>query len=280
MKNYLKTNGVRLAILAFAVLLLLGIGAAAHSESAGLLHDAAGALIAPVQRLVGSVSAFFDRIYGRIYEYDALVAENESLRAQLADAQQSAREGVDASEENERLRELLERHAEHGDYVFESARIVRWSDSSRAHSFTISKGRSSGIERGDPVVTEHNVVVGQVTELNDNEAIVSTVIDVDMSLGAFVGQAGTAGLVVGEYALMKERRARLTSMVEGAQIFEGDEVLSSGAGGAFPAGLVIGRIVSVETDGEGRVISGLVEPECAFDSLVQVYIIKDYSVVE
>ena len=79
---------------------------------------------------------------------------------------------------------------------------------------------------------------------------------------------------------MKERRARLTSMVEGAQIFEGDEVLSSGAGGAFPAGLVIGRIVSVETDGEGRVISGLVEPECAFDSLVQVYIIKDYSVVE
>ena len=276
MKNYLKTNGVRLAILAFAVLLLLGIGAAAHSESAGLLHNAAGALIAPVQRLVGSVSAFFDRIYGRIYEYDALVAENESLRAQLADAQQSAREGVDASEENERLRELLERHAEHGDYVFESARIVRWSDSSRAHSFTISKGRSSGIERGDPVVTEHNVVVGQVTELNDNEAIVSTVIDVDMSLGAYVGETGTTGIVLGEYALMKNRQAKLTYMDDGAQIYVGDQVLTSGAGGAFPAGLVIGRISAVQTEAGGQITFGLVDPACEYSSLVQVFIIKDF----
>ncbi|MBR0355365.1 MAG: rod shape-determining protein MreC [Oscillospiraceae bacterium] len=280
MKNYLKTYGIRIAVLVFAVVLLIGLGAAARGGSVGLLQNVTGVLIAPVQKVVSSAANLFDSIYGYLYEYDALVAENESLRAQLADAQQSARDGVEASEENERLRQLLELRAKHTDYVFESAKVVLWSSSNWSHSFTISKGRTSGIEKGDPVVTEYNVVVGQITEVGETWATVSTVIDVDMSMGAYIGETGTVGLVVGEYALMTERLAKLTYMVDGAQIYVGDEVLTSGEGGAFPAGLVIGHISAVQTEAGGQITFGLVEPECAFDSLVQVFVIKDYSVVE
>ena len=280
MKNYLKTNGVRIAVLVLAVALLLGLGAAARGGNVGFLHNATGVLIAPAQKVVSSAVNFFDSIYGYLYEYDALVAANESLRAQLADAQQSARDGIEASEENERLRQLLDLRAKHTDYVFESAKVVLWSSSNWSHSFTISKGTDAGLELGDPVVTEYNVVVGQITEIGRTWATVSTVIDVDMSLGAFVGETGTSGIVLGEYALMKNRQAKLTYMVDGAQIYVGDEVLTSGAGGAFPAGLVIGHITAVQTEAGGQVMYGLVEPECAFDSLVQVFIIKDYSVVE
>ena len=280
MKNYLKTNGIRVAILVAAVVLLIGMGAATRGGNVGLLHNATGVLISPVQKVVSSAVNLFDSIYGQIYEHDALVAENESLRAQLADAQQSARDGVEASEENERLRVLLDLRAKHTDYVFESAKVVLWSSSNWSHSFTISKGRTSGIEKGDPVVTEYNVVVGQITEVGETWATVSTVIDVDMSMGAYIGETGTVGLVVGEYALMTERLAKLTYMVDGAQIYVGDEVLTSGEGGAFPAGLVIGHISAVQTEAGGQITFGLVEPECAFDSLVQVFVIKDYSVVE
>ena len=280
MKNYLKTYGIRIAVLVFAVVLLIGLGAAARGGSVGLLQNVTGVLIAPVQKVVSSAANLFDSIYGYLYEYDALVAENESLRAQLADAQQSARDGVEASEENERLRQLLELRAKHTDYVFESAKVVLWSSSNWSHSFTISKGRTSGIEKGDPVVTEYNVVVGQITEVGETWATVSTVIDVDMSMGAYIGETGTVGLVVGEYALMTERLAKLTYMVDGAQIYVGDEVLTSGEGGAGPAGLVIGHISAVQTEAGGQITFGLVEPECAFDSLVQVFVIKDYSVVE
>ena len=280
MKNFLKTNGVRVAVLVTLAALLTVLGAAARGGEVGLLHNATGVLIAPMQKVVSSAVNLFDSIYGQIYEHDALVAENESLRTQLANAQQAARDGIEASEENEALRIRLGLRSKHTDYEFESAKIVLWSASNWSHSFTISKGRSAGIELGDPVVTEYNVVVGQITELGETWATVSTVIDVNMSLGAFVGTSGTAGQVTGEYTLMKHRQAKLGSLVEGAQIYEGDEVLTSGAGAAFPAGLVIGRIVEIKTDEDGRILYGLVEPECAFDSLVQVFIIKDYQVVE
>ena len=280
MRDYLKKNGLRVTVLVLAVALLIALGSIARNGDISVAHNAAGVLISPVQKVVSSAVNWFETIYNRLYDYDNIRAENESLRAQLAQAQQSARDGIEASEENERLRVLLDLRKKHADYVFESAKVVLWSSSNWAHSFTISKGTSSGIKKGDPVVTEYNAVVGQITEIGENWATVSTVIDVDMSLGAFVGNTGTSGIVLGEYALMKQHQAKLTYLADGAQIYVGDEVLTSGAGGAFPQGLVIGRITAVQTEAGGQVLYGLVEPECPFESLVQVYVIKSFEVVE
>ena len=233
-----------------------------------------------MQKVLSSTVNWFDSIYGYLYEYDSLLAENESLRSQLADAQQSAREGIEASEENTRLRQLLGLREKYTDFVLESSKVVLWSSSNWASAFTISKGESSGIELGDPVITEYGALVGQVTELGETWATVSTLIDVDMSVGAFVGTTGSSGMVVGEYSLMKDKTAKLTFLADGAQIYEGDEVLTSGSGGGFPAGLVIGTISSVQTEAGGQIEYGIVQPQCQLDSLVQVFIVKSFEVVE
>ena len=280
MKDYLKKNGIRMGIIVAAVVLIISLSSAARGGQISLFHNVSGVLLSPVQKVVSSAVNWFDTIYGYLYEYDSLMAENESLRTQLAEAQQSARDGIEASEENQRLRELLNLREKHTDYEFESCKVVLWSSSNWSHSFTISKGASSGIELGDPVITEYGAVVGQITELGTNWATVSTLIDVDMSVGAFVGAAGNSGMVVGEYSFMKNKQAKLTFLADGAQIFVGDDVLTSGSGGAFPAGLVIGKLTAVQTEAGGQIEYGIVEPQCDLDSLVQVFIIKSYEVVE
>lgn len=163
----------------------------------------------------------------------------------------------------------------------ESAKVVLWSSSNWSSSFTISKGENSGIEIGDPVITEYGAVVGQITELGTNWATVSTLIDVDMSVGAFVGAAGNSGMVVGEYSFMKNKTAKLTFLADGAQIFVGDDVLTSGSGRRVPLpGLVIGTLTAVQTEAGGQIEYGIVEPQCDLDSIVQVFIIKSFEVVE
>ena len=280
MKEYLKKNGIRIGVIVVAVAIIIAFSSAARSGEISFLQNATGVLEAPIKKVLSSTVNWFDTIYGYLYKYDSLQAENESLRSQLADAQQSARDGIAASEENTRLRELLNLREKHTDYEMESCKVVLWSSSNWSSSFTISKGRSSGIELNDPVVTEYGVVVGQVTELGETWATVSTLIDVDMSVGAYVGQSGSSGMSVGEFALMKKKEAKLTFLAEGAQIFVGDEVLTSGSGGAFPAGLLIGTITNVQTEAGGQVEYGIIKPECRFDTLVQVFVIKSYEVVE
>ena len=280
MKEYLRKNGLRVGILLAAAALIIGLGAAARDGRIGFVQNVAGIVKAPMQKVLSSAINWFDSIYGHIYEYDSLQAENESLRSQLADAQKSARDGIEASEENTRLRKLLELREKHTDFELESCKVVLWSSSNWSSAFTISKGASSGIEMGDPVITEYGAVVGQITELGTNWATVSTLIDVDMSVGAFVVATGNTGMVVGEYALMRDKCAKLTYLADGAQIFVGDDVLTSGSGGAFPAGLVIGTLTAVQTEAGGQIEYGIVEPQANLDSLVQVFIIKDFTVVE
>ena len=280
MKQYLQKNGLRIGIIVAAVALIIGLGAAARDGRIGFVQNVAGVIKSPIQKVLSSAVNWFDSMYGYLYEYDSLLAENESLRSQLADAQQSAREGIEASEENSRLRKLLELREKHTDYVMESCKVVLWSSSNWSSAFTISKGASSGIEMGDPVVTEYGAVVGQITELGTNWATVSTLIDVDMSVGAFVGATGNSGMVVGEYSFMRDKQAKLTYLADGAQIFVGDDVLTSGSGGAFPAGLMIGTLTAVQTEAGGQIEYGIVEPQANLDSLVQVFIIKDFTVVE
>lgn len=280
MKEYLKKNGIRIAIILFAVIVIIAVSSITRGGNVGFLQNATGVIASPLQKVISSTVNWFDTIYGYLYEYDSLMAENESLRAQLADAQQSARDGIEASEENVRLRELLNLRDKNSSFVLESSKVVLWSSSNWSSSFTISKGRSSGIELGDPVITEYGVVVGQITELGENWATVSTLIDVDMSVGAFIGETGTSGMVVGEFSLMKKKQAKLTYLADGAQIFAGDDVLTSGQGGAFPQGLVIGTISAVQTEAGGQIEYGIIEPTCDFDSLVQVFIIKDFELVE
>ena len=280
MREYLKKNGIRIGIIVAAAALIIGLSAAARNGETGFLQNMTGVVKAPMQKVLSSAVNWFDSIYGYLYKYDSLMAENESLRSQLADAQQSARDGIEASEENTRLRQLLELREKHTDYEMESCKVVLWSSSNWSSSFTISKGKTSGIELGDPVVTEYGAVVGQVTELGETWATVSTLIDVDMSVGAFVGTTGSSGMVVGEFALMKNKTAKLTFLADGAQIFVGEEVLTSGSGGAFPAGLVIGTITNFQTEAGGQIEYGIIEPQCELDSLVQVFIIKSFEVVE
>ncbi|MBQ3703440.1 MAG: rod shape-determining protein MreC [Oscillospiraceae bacterium] len=280
MKDYLKKNGLRVGIIVAAAALIIALGSAARDGRIGFVQNVAGIFKSPIQKVLSSAINWFDSMYGQIYEYDSLRAENESLRSQLADAQKSARDGIEASEENSRLRKLLELREKHTDYVMESCKVVLWSSSNWSSAFTISKGSSSGIELGDPVITEYGAVVGQVTELGTNWATVSTVIDVDMSVGAFVGATGNSGMVVGEYSFMREKTAKLTYLADGAQIFVGDDVLTSGSGGAFPAGLMIGTLIAVQTEAGGQIEYGIVEPQANLDSLVQVFVIKDFTVVE
>ena len=277
MKDFLRKNGIRMGIIALALVFAIGINIAAGDGSIAFLHKVTEAVEAPVKKVLSTGVGWFNTIYGYLYEYDCILAENESLRSQLADAQASAREGVEASAENVRLRRLLELYEEHGDYVFESSKVVLWDADKFSHSFTISKGTNCGIQLGNPVITEEGVVVGQITSVSEFEATVSTIIDVDMSVGAVIEETGTTGMVIGEYSFMKKRISKLSYMPEGSQLFVGAEVVTSGSGGAFPRGLLIGKVTAVQQEAGGQDEYGIVEPACDFDALVQVFVIKNFA---
>ena len=280
LKQYVSKYGVRLAvIILIAVLIALSISSALGGR-AGLLKNADGALKAPVQKAATALLDWIEGIYGYLYEYDRIVEENNALRAENAELREANRDYSELKAENERLRTLFGWSEKHTDFVMESAKIIAWDTSNYTSAFTISKGAKSDIALGDCVVTEYGALVGQVIELGSDWATVRTVIDVDMDVGALVGDSNYAGVITGEFSLMKQGLTRVTYLSSGAQIFQKDEVLTSGKGGSFPPGLLIGDVITVMTESGGQVTYGIVQPACDVSRLSQVFIIRDFEIVE
>jgi len=281
LKKYLRKNGLLLVIVVAVVALLVGLGTRnKETGEAGVLTEAANDLRGPVQGVVGAMADWLQGLYGYIYQYDLLVEENEALRRQLAEAQAQVRSNSEAMEENIRLRTLLGYLEKNTTFDTEAAQITAWDTSNWISGFTISKGTDQGIELGDCVINESGLLVGQVYEIGDDWASVRTIIDVNMDVGVLVGDGEIAAMVVGDYALMQDGFAKLSYFTEDTTLFVGDDVVTSGAGGAFPSGIIIGTITELRSEAGGQSYYAVVEPRIDLSMLSQVFIIKDFEVIE
>ena len=281
MKKYLKQYGLRLAIVVLVAALLLGLASRPKKDgNAGVLTGTANSLRIPIQGAVGSVVDWMRGIYGYIYQYDKLVAENSSLRQQVAELQDQLRQSAEAADENVRLRTLLGYLEKNTTFVTESAMITSWDASNWVSSFTISKGSDNGIERGDCVITESGMMVGQIADLGPNWATVRSIIDVNMDAGVLVGDSSIAAMLVGDFALMQEGKCKLSYFTEDTTLFTGDTVVTSGRGGAFPAGISVGTVTELRSEAGGQSFYAVVQPAVDLSQLSQVFIIKDFEVIE
>ena len=281
MKNYLKQHGIKLLIGILVVALIVGLASRPKKDGgAGALSGVSSAIRIPIQGAVGSVVDWMQGIYGYIYRYDKLMAENESLRQQLAAAQEEARSAAEAAEENVRLRMLLGYLEKNTTFVTESAMITAWDASNWTSTFTISKGSDQGIELGDCVITESGMLVGQICELDEKWATVRSVIDVNMDAGVLVGDSSIAAMVVGDYALMQEGKCKLSYFTDDVTLFVGDHIVTSGKGGAFPSGIVVGTVTELRSEAGGQSYYAVVQPSVDLSVVSQVFIIKDFEVIE
>jgi rod shape-determining protein MreC len=282
-KEYIKKHGPRVGIAVIAVVLIVTVATSLLKGRAGLVSNMTGGISSPISQAAASAIEWLEGIYGYIYQYDQLVAENASLRAQVAELQQASISTTETEEENTRLRELLGFSEKHRDFTMESAKITAWSSSNWSSSFTISKGEDNAtnpIEVGDCVITEYGALVGQIIEVGDTWSTVRTVIDSALDVGALVGEAESVGMCVGDFALMQDGYLKLTYLSESAQLVEGEPVLTSGKGTYIPQGLIIGYIHSVLSEASGQTLYGVVEPACDLGNLTQVFIITDFDIQE
>ena len=133
---------------------------------------------------------------------------------------------------------------------------------------------------GDCVITETGVLVGVVSQGGYNWSSVSTVINTDTEMGGIVTRTYSAGVLEGDFALMAQGKLKLNYLPEGAQLVSGDEVVTSGKGDVFPSGLVVGQVEGVFTDPSGQSRYAVVVPLAKLDSLIEVFVIKDFTIVE
>lgn len=279
MKDFLRQNGLLLLLAAFLLSVVIWFTAALLG-STDPLSNAVNTMISPVRAAIAVVLDGVENISEYVLHYEELHQELDDLRAQVAKLEDEVRQSAEATRENEQLRKLLDLRAKHRSFVFESARVTARSTSNWSSTLTLSQGSNAGLEVGDCVITETGVLVGILSEVGLNWSTVSTIINTDIELGGILTRTYSAGILEGDFTLMNQGRLKLNYLPDSAQLVSGDEVLTSGKGNVYPSGLVVGHVEGVFTDPSGITRYAVVEPAARLENLIEVFVIKEFEIVE
>ena len=257
-----------------AVVILLCILSAVYSGISGNsspITRAAGAVVRPFQRFGTGVGHFFSKGLDYFTEFDALKAENEQLKQQISDNAQLVRDAQIALEENNLLRSQLGQPESTRSTTTVSAEVIArnpgdWAD----------KGSSSGVNKDD-LVTTVDGMLGFVSEVTDNTCEVTSITDPKMQCGALVTRTRETAIAEGDYNLMTRGALRLSYLREDSKVVVGDTVETSGRGGVFPKGILIGTVESVQPEESGLSYYAVIKPFVSVDSVSSVSIITEYT---
>ena len=279
MKAFL--NRKTIVIAAIAVLIAITTIVSVNLfNSGGPVTGIANAVTMPVKSLVLSVARSFESIYNSIYNYESLQNSYEEALRDIATIELANRESSDLLREVNRLRNLLGFVERNAGYVTEEAEVENWGSSNWSSTFTINKGYANSvteIARGNSVITEYGVLIGQIAEVSAYASTVISVLDTTFSAGAFVGDGEGGVTVKGDFAFMSSGQLMLDHLSEDIIVLPGDTVVTSGAGGLFPVGLVIGEVVEVNRHSSGIGRYATVRPMRAVDnSITDVYVITGF----
>ena len=280
MKHFLEKHGLWLLLAIAAAAVTLAVLSVVSSTSSPL-GNVVGVITSPFRSAAQSVADWYNEKQDYFADNKALRAENEELKRQIAEMKSDVRDAETALDENERYREMLGLREKHRSFDLESARVLNRSRSNWTSSLTLNCGTNYGVAVGDYVITERYELVGVVSEVGYNWCTVLTVVDTDSSLGARVFRTGDVGLAQGDFTLMNQGLLELSYLPnEGSQLLPGDLVLTSGLGGYYPADLTVGSVREVRTDDSGAASYAVVEPAAELDALTQVFVVKDFEIVD
>jgi rod shape-determining protein MreC len=195
---------------------------------------------------------------------------------ELADVRAQLRESQDALAENEHLRAALNLVEEKKDLVLMDVTVTEGSSTSWESTMQISKGENAGIKRGDVVITGTGYLVGVVQEVGTNWAKMITIIDPNITVSANVYRTGDTVMLESDLDMMQKGKCKLTYLGEDVSFISGDEVLTSGANGTYPSGLVIGYVESLQATPSGLERYAVVEPAAELDSLGTLFVVTGF----
>lgn len=230
-------------LLAFAVLSAALMVVDARFETLKPVRSQLGSVLTPFYWLADLPVRVWDGISDQFTSRSVLIAENEKLKAEALLMQRRLQKLAALTEQNVRLRELLNSSALVDEKVL-VGELIGVDPNPFTHRILIDKGEKDGVFLGQPVLDARGLM-GQVVEVMPYTSRVLLLTDTTHSIPVQVNRNGLRAIASGTG---NPERLELRHVADTADIKEGDLLVSSGMGQRFPAGYPVATVKEVIHD--------------------------------
>ena len=263
-------------VLIVAVLLTAGLTVLSNATGHTLPDMLVQGFMAPFRYGLQALTNSAEQFYSYMFSYETLAAENEALKAKIAQMESDARQADSYQRENQRLRNLLDLSSTREDFKLVDGYIIAKSSTDWSSTITINKGTNAGIAEDMCAVTANHEVVGLVTEVGPDYAVIKTILDSSLEVSATIASSGYSGMIKGGYTDGRKDLMRMDYLPSSAIIRNNDQVVTSGST-VYPRDLIMGYVVDAGFDDTGVAKFAMLEPAVDFGRLEQVFVLTSYS---
>ncbi|MFJ7727101.1 rod shape-determining protein MreC [Neobacillus sp. NPDC097160] len=266
----------RLIILLVSIIVLVALIGFSLRERSKLswpeqfVKDTTGWVQSLVSKPTNYVAGFFENLQDLTNTYD----ENKELKSRIENLASLEAQVQGLKQENKELRDVLDEKKTLRDFEPLPATVIGRNPDRWHEMIIIDKGKLQGVKKNMAVVTASGLIgkVKNVTQFSSTVQLLSSM-DPKNRISAIVqGETKVYGLVEG---YDKEKKLLMVKAIpSGAKIEKDQTVITSGLGGIFPEGLMIGKVVEVKQDQYGLNQTALVKPGADFYDIKNVIITK------
>lgn len=211
----------------------------------------------------------FAYVKDSVVNLKAVNAENERLNIMLADVSLKLSLYLEAAKENDRLRSVLG-FEQIESYELMPAEIVSVSGDYIPISAVINRGYNDSVYIEQPVINQFGLI-GRISSVSQDYAVVELLTDPSNRVAARVNSSREMGII--KYYASKGMI--LDNFPVQGEVYVGDTIISSGLGGIYPEGLIVGVVEEVKREELAVFCDIKITPAANFYSLDELFLLRE-----
>jgi rod shape-determining protein MreC len=238
------------------------------------LEGVISAITMPFQKAYDGAQGGVSRLWAGFTELTEVREELKKTRAKLQKYESMAEDMGEIKRENDRLRDLL---GMKGRVEYDSipASVISKDPDNWFRTIIINKGSTDGIRENMPVIAYQGgqkAVVGRIIEVRRSISRIAPIISPDVRIGVKLQESRFPGLLRGYSG--NSNLCKMDYISRAAFIKFGDIIITSGQGGVFPPGLIVGTVIKSYTLESSAYQRAMVKPIIDYDLVEDVFIIR------
>lgn len=272
MLRIFKSKGFILMLVTVLIFVIMGVSGRQNSYL-NKIGNVISVPLAPLQRAISAASGSIEGVLSFFRDIKAIRQENEELKAEI---DKLRKETVELEEYRGKIKELkdaLNLKDQLSEYDSIGANIIAKDAGNWYKMFTVDRGSRDGIQSRSPIISSKGLV-GMIKQSDMFSSKAQSIIDPDSVVSGRLIRTRDTVIVRGDLTLKDKGLCKMNYIPADVDIMVGDVVETSGLGGIYPKGILIGKVLEVRKTGSELSKYAIIEPAVDFKRLEEIIVLR------
>ena len=276
MKDFFDTWKFKILVAVAVFLVGIMAYAGANGRLTAAPQELLGVILTPFQKAAAVVSGGVGTVWEKYTSIDKVMEQNEQLEAENAELRQQMVDYDRIKAENEAYKALANIQKKNSNATYVSGFVIGRDPLDEFGGFTLDKGTADGVAVNNAVISDRGYLLGMVVEADPTSCKVMTILHPSFNAAGVISRTRENGIITGSADYAADGQCVLTNLDRTTEARKGDQVITTGLGGVFPANLLVGTVQEVVPEQSGKSSSAVILPGADPRTVKHVFIVTEY----